>query len=89
MSAFAFGAGDHDTLAVFTPPGGAGDTLATRQTVYNKLKPAPGGDMPLLNDGDTPSQLRDFQHTFMQQWSTGRARRIGRPSCRRTLRRTG
>jgi hypothetical protein len=71
VDAFAFGAGDHDTLAAFIPPGGAGDTLAARQAVYNKLKPAPGGDMPLLNDGDTPSRLQDFQHTFMQQWSQG------------------
>jgi hypothetical protein len=55
---------------VFAPPGGAGDTLANRQAVYNKLRPA--GDMPLLNDGGgTTSQLRDFQHTFMQQWSQG------------------
>lgn len=70
VSAFAFGAGDHDTLTVFAPPGGAGDTLANRQAVYNKLRP--GGDMPLLNDGGgTTSQLRDFQHTFMQQWSQG------------------
>lgn len=71
VDAFAFGTGDHDTLAAFIPPGGAGDTLAARQVVYNKLKPAPGGDMPLLNDGDTPSRLQDFQHTFMQQWSQG------------------
>ncbi len=70
VSAFAFGGGDHDTLSVFAPPGGAGDTLANRQAVYNKLRPA--GDMPLLNDGpDTTSELRDFQHTFMQQWSQG------------------
>jgi hypothetical protein len=70
VSAFAFGAGDHDTLTVFAPPGGAGDTLANRQAVYNKLRP--GGDMPLLKDGGgTTSQLRDFQHTFMQQWSQG------------------
>lgn len=70
VTAFAFGAGDHDTLAVFAPPGGAGDTLANRQAVYNKLRPA--GDMPLLNDGGgTTSQLRGFQHTFMQQWSAG------------------
>jgi hypothetical protein len=70
VGAFAFGAGDHDTLTVFAPPGGAGDTLANRQAVYNKLRPA--GDMPLLNDGGgTTSQLRDFQHTFMQQWSQG------------------
>jgi hypothetical protein len=70
VTAFAFGAGDHDTLTVFAPPGGAGDTLANRQTVYNKLRPV--GDMPLLNDGGgTTSQLRDFQHTFMQQWSQG------------------
>lgn len=69
VDAFAFGAGDHDTLAAFIPPGGAGDTLAARQAVYNKLKPP--GDMPLLNDGDTPSRLQDFQHTFMQQWSNG------------------
>jgi hypothetical protein len=70
VSAFAFGAGDHDTLTVFAPPGGSGDTLANRQTVYNKLRP--GGDMPLLFDGpDTTSQLRDFQHTFIQQWSQG------------------
>ena len=70
VSAFAFGAGDHDTLSVFAPPGGAGDTLANRQAVFNKLRPA--GDMPLLNDGGgTTSQLRDFQHTFIQQWSQG------------------
>jgi hypothetical protein len=70
VTAFAFGAGDHDTLTVFAPPGGAGDTLANRQGVYNRLRPA--GDMPLLNDGGgTTSQLRDFQHTFMQQWSQG------------------
>lgn len=69
VSAFAFGAGDHDTLTAFIPPGGAGDTLAARQAVYSKLKP--GGDMPLLFDGATPSQLQDFQHTFMQQWSSG------------------
>ena len=70
VTAFAFGAGDHDTLAVFAPPGGAGDTLANRQAVYAKLRP--GGDMPLLNDGGgTTSQLRDFQHTFLQQWSQG------------------
>ena len=71
VSAFAFGAGDHDTLAAFIPPGGAGDTLAARQSVYNKLKPASGADMPLLYDGDTPSRLQDFQHTFMQAWSQG------------------
>lgn len=69
VSAFAFGAGDHDTLAAFIPPGAAGDTLAARQAVYNKLKPP--GDMPLLNDGDTPGRLQDFQHTLMQQWSQG------------------
>jgi hypothetical protein len=70
VSAFAFGAGDHDTLAVFAPPGGLGDTLANRQSVFNKLRP--GGDMPLLFDGGgTTSQLRDFQHTFLQQWSQG------------------
>jgi hypothetical protein len=70
VSAFAFGAGDHDTLSVFAPPGGAGDTLANRQAVYNKLRPA--GDMPLLFDGGgTTSQLRDFQHTFVQEWSQG------------------
>jgi hypothetical protein len=70
VTAFAFGAGDHDTLSVFAPPGGAGDTLANRQAVYAKLRPA--GDMPLLNDGGgTTSQLRDFQHSFMQQWSQG------------------
>ena len=70
VSAFAFGSGDHDTLSIFAPPGGAGDTLTNRQAVYNKLRPA--GDMPLLYDGpDTTSQLRDFQHTFVQQWSQG------------------
>jgi hypothetical protein len=70
VSAFAFAGGDHDTLSVFAPPGGVGDTLANRQAVYNKLRPA--GDMPLLNDGGgTTSQLRDFQHTFFQQWSQG------------------
>ena len=71
VSAFAFGAGDHDTLAGFIPPGGAGDTHNARQTVYDKLKPLPGGDMPLLYDGDTPSRLQGFQLTFMQQWSQG------------------
>lgn len=70
VTAFAFGAGDHDTLTVFAPPGGAGDTLANRQAVYAKLRP--GGDMPLLYDGGgTTSQLRDFQHGFIQQWSEG------------------
>jgi hypothetical protein len=70
VTAFTFLDGDHDTLSVFAPPGGAGDTLANRQAVYTKLRP--GGDMPLLNDGGgTTSQLRDFQHTFMQQWSQG------------------
>ena len=70
VTAFAFGAGDHNTLTVFAPPGGPGDTLPNRQLVYNKLRPA--GDMPLLFDGGgTTSQLRDFQHTFMQQWSQG------------------
>jgi hypothetical protein len=70
VTAFAFGAGDHDSLAVFAPPGGPGDTLANRQVVYAKLRPA--GDMPLLNDGgSTNSQLRDFQLAFMQQWSQG------------------
>ncbi|MFL9898024.1 LodA/GoxA family CTQ-dependent oxidase [Paraburkholderia fungorum] len=70
VTAFAFGTGDHDTLTVFAPPGGAGDTLANRQAVYAKLRP--GGDMPLLNDGGgTTSQLRDFQHGFIQQWSEG------------------
>jgi L-lysine epsilon oxidase-like protein len=70
VTAFAFGAGDHDTLSVFAPPGGADDTLANRLAVYNKLRPA--GDMPLLNDGGgTTSQLRDFQHTFLQEWSQG------------------
>ena len=70
VTAFAFGAGDHDTLSVFAPPNGAGDTLANRQLVYGKLRP--GGDMPLLNDGGgTTSQLRDFQHAFIQQWSQG------------------
>jgi hypothetical protein len=74
VSAFAFGAGDHDTLAAFIPPGGAADTPLARKTVYNKLRPAPGGDMPLLYDGGTggtPSLLEDFQHTFMQEWSQG------------------
>jgi hypothetical protein len=70
VSAFAFAAGDHDTVAQFVPPGGAGDTLVNRQAVYAKLRPA--GDMPLLYDGGgTTSQLRDFQHTFLQQWSQG------------------
>ena len=70
VTAFAFGAGDHDSLAAFAPPGGAGDTLANRQIVYGRLRPA--GDMPLLNDGNgTTSQLRDFQLTLMQQWSQG------------------
>ncbi len=70
VTAFAFGAGDHDTLSVFAPPGGAGDTLAARQAVYAKLRPS--GDMPLLNDGGgTTSQLRKFQDTFLQQWSQG------------------
>ena len=27
--------------------------------------------MPLLNNGQNSSQLQDFQHTFMQQWSNG------------------
>jgi hypothetical protein len=70
VTAFTFSAGDHDTLSVFAPPGGVGDTLAIRQAVYAKLRPA--GDMPLLNDGGgTTSQLRDFQHLFLQQWSQG------------------
>lgn len=70
VTAFAFGAGDHDTLSVFAPPGGAGDTLVNREAVHAKLRPA--GNMPLLFDGGgTTSQLRDFQHTFLQQWSQG------------------
>jgi hypothetical protein len=70
VTAFAFGAGDHDSLAAFAPPGGAGDTLANRQIVYGKLRPA--GNMPLLQDGNgTTSQLRDFQLTLMHQWSQG------------------
>lgn len=70
VNAFTFSPGDHDTLGVFAPPGGAGDTLVNRQAVYAKLRPA--GNMPLLNDGGgTTSQLRDFQHTFMQKWSQG------------------
>jgi hypothetical protein len=70
VTAFAFGAGDHDTLSVFAPPGGPGDTLAARQAVYQKLRPR--GDMPLLNDGGgTTSQLRFFQDAFLQQWSQG------------------
>jgi hypothetical protein len=71
VTAFAFGSGDHDTLSAFAPPGGAGDTLANRQVVYAKLRPPPG-DMPLLNDGGgTTSQIRDFQNSFIQQWSLG------------------
>jgi hypothetical protein len=69
VTAFAFGPDDHDSLSAFSPPGGSGDTLAARQAVYQRLQPA--GDMPLLNVGDTPSQLQDFQHSFMQQWSQG------------------
>lgn len=70
VTAFTFSPGDHDTLAVFAPPGGAGDTLPNRQAVFSRLRPA--GNMPLLNDGGSNnSQLRDFQHTFMQQWSQG------------------
>jgi hypothetical protein len=69
VTAFTFSAGDHDTLAVFAPPGGAGDTLANRQAVFARLRPA--GNMPLLNNGQNSSQLQDFQHTFMQQWSNG------------------
>ncbi len=69
VTAFAFGAGDHDTLAALIPPGGAGDTPANRQAVYNKLRP--GGDMPLLDNGATSSELQEFQHEFMQQWSAG------------------
>ncbi len=71
VSAFAFAAGDHDSLAAFIPPGLSGDTPAARQAVYNKLKPGAGTDMPLLYDGNTPSQLQEFQHTLMQQWSQG------------------
>jgi hypothetical protein len=69
VTAYTFSSGDHDTLAVFAPPGGAGDTLANRQAVYVRLRPA--GNMPLLNNGQNSSQLQDFQHTFMQQWSNG------------------
>jgi hypothetical protein len=70
VTAFTFSPGDHDTLAVFSPPGGPGDTLVNRQAVVARLRPS--GNMPLLNDGgSTNSQLRDFQHTFMQQWSQG------------------
>ena len=70
ITAFAFSTGDHDTLSVFAPPGGSGDTLSNRQAVYAKLRPA--GDMPLLNDGPyQTSQLCDFQNSFLQQWSQG------------------
>jgi L-Lysine epsilon oxidase N-terminal/L-lysine epsilon oxidase C-terminal domain len=69
VTAFTFSSGDHDTLTVFAPPGGAGDTLANRQAVYARLRPA--GNMPLLFDGENSSQLQDFQHGFMQQWSEG------------------
>ena len=34
-SAFAFATGDHDTLSVFAPPGGPGDTLPNRQAIYD------------------------------------------------------
>ncbi|HEX8112196.1 MAG TPA: LodA/GoxA family CTQ-dependent oxidase, partial [Kofleriaceae bacterium] len=70
VTAFAFGAGDHDSLTAFIPPGGPGDTLANRQMVYQKLRPS--GDMPLLFDGGgTTSQLRAFQLGLIQQWSQG------------------
>jgi hypothetical protein len=68
VDAFAFGTGDHDTLAVFAPPGGPGDTLPNRQAVYAKLRPK--GDMPLLYP-DATSQLCKFQRQIMQQWSEG------------------
>ena len=87
VNAFTFSPGDHDTLAVFAPPGGAGDTLANRQAVTARLRPA--GNMPLLNDGGgTNSQLRDFQHAFLQQWSQGQVTPTGRPPSRRRSRRT-
>jgi hypothetical protein len=69
VTAFAFGSGDHDTLTLFAPPGGSGDTLVNRQAAYAKLKP--GGDMPLLPDQGTSSQLVAFQHAFVEQWSQG------------------
>lgn len=84
VTAFSFNTGDHDTLAVFAPPGGAGDTLANRQTVYARLRPA--GDMPLLSQGGIlPAQLADFQYTFMQQWSNGQVNEDWPPAVPSTI----
>jgi hypothetical protein len=83
VTAFTFSGGDHDTLAVFAPPGGAGDTLANRQAVYSRLRPA--GNMPLLNNGENSSQLADFQHAFMQQWSNGQVNADWPPAVSNTI----
>ena len=62
VTAFAFGAGNHDSLGFLIPP--APGQMSDRQDVFNKLKPT--GNMPLLYGS---SQIKPFQSTFMQQWS--------------------
>lgn len=83
VTAFNFNAGVHDTLSAFAPPGGPGDTLANRQFIYSMLRP--GGNMPLLNDGENSSQLAAFQNTFMQQWSNNQVNEDWPPAVPDTL----